>query len=188
MTEEEIKKPVFFSTNLHDDLSHAFQGLREVQDVLNEAVRVMEESADKASTPEHEHDLRENADIILGQADNLGMWITTYEDAVCSALAENHLVYERDAYQTLTRILTWDKADVRTLARWIKELKSLCAVIGLTMPYLLHVRQIPTDPVPEDVSKYPVFVVDRQGYCLCGMELAEVLSLEEVRDRMGILQ
>jgi len=31
-----------------------------------------------------------------------------------------------------------------------------------------------------------VFVLDRQGYCLCGMGLDEVRSLDEVRDRMGL--
>ena len=53
------------------------------------------------------------------------------------------------------------------------------------MPYLLHVRQIPTEPVPDDVAKYPVFVMDRQGYCLCGVELAEIKHLDEVRDMMA---
>ncbi|HJJ63983.1 MAG TPA: hypothetical protein O0X09_02270, partial [Methanocorpusculum sp.] len=113
-------------------------------------------------------------------------WTTTYSNAVCEQLENNHLVYERDAYQTLTRVLQWDIVDVRQLARWIRELKELTAKIGLTMPYLLHVRQIPSEPIPEDVAKYPVFVMDRQGYCLCGMGLDEILSLDEVRDRMGL--
>ncbi|MDO5846109.1 MAG: hypothetical protein Q4Q04_04200 [Methanocorpusculum sp.] len=185
MTDDNFQKPVFFSTNLHDDLPQAFDELRKIHEALSGIVRVMDERSDSAATPEHKNDLQENADLLLGQADNLEKWITTYEDAVGAELADNHLVYERDTYQTLTRILIWDKADVRQLARLIRELKVLTGKIGLTMPYLLHVRQIPTEAVPDDVAKFPVFVVDRQGYCLCGMELEEIHSLDEVRDMMS---
>jgi len=115
----------------------------------------------------------------------LEKWMITYEDAVNAQLADNHLVYERDSYQTLNRILQWDKADIRQLAHWIRNLKELTAHIGLTMQYFLHVRQIPTEPIPADVSTYPVFVLDRQGYCLCGMELDEILYIDEVREKMA---
>lgn len=187
MKDEEIRKPVFFSTNLHTDLSQAFEELEGINHDMREMVQFLDESGDKCADSEASAALRENADILLGITDTLDKWIVTYRDAVCDELEDNHLVYERDAYQTLSRILTWDKADIRQLVIWIRELKRLCAKIGLTLPYLLHVRSIPTEPVPEDVSKYPVFVVDRQGYCLCGMELAEVRYIDEVRDRMGLL-
>lgn len=78
----------------------------------------------------------------------------------------------------------WDGVDVRQLARWIREMKELTSHIGLDVPYLLHVKQIPTEPIPEDVTKYPVFVMDKQGYCLCGMDLAEVRYIDEVRELM----
>ena len=181
---DEFKKPVFFSANLHDDLSHAFEDLEKVHSMLEQIVRNMEETADLPENEAVRVYLRDTADLVLGQADALEKWTTTYENAVCEQLENNHLVYERDTYQTLTRILQWDIVDVRQLARWIRELKELTAHIGLTLPYLLHVRQIPTEPIPEDVAKYPVFVLDRQGYCLCGMGLDEIRSLDEVRDRM----
>lgn len=186
MTEEEFKKPVFFSANLHNDLETAFDDLAKIHSMLTQIVRNMEETADRPENEALRVYLRDTADLILGQSDELEKWTTTYSNAVCEQLENNHLVYERDAYQTLTRILQWDIVDVRQLARWIRELKELTAKIGLTMPYLLHVRQIPTEPVPEDVAKYPVFVMDRQGYCLCGMGLDEIHSLDEVRDLMGL--
>ena len=132
-----------------------------------------------------EKELRFYADAALGPTDDLEKWTTTYEDAVNEKLKGNHLVYERDTYQTLVRILQWDRVDVRQLARWIRELKELTSHIGLDVPYLLHVKQIPTEPIPEDVEKYPVFVLDRQGYCLCGMDLAEIRYIDEVRDLMA---
>ena len=186
MTEDEFKKPVFFSANLHNDLETAFDDLAKIHSMLTQIVRNMEETADRPENESIRVYLRDTADLILGQSDELEKWTTTYSNAVCEQLENNHLVYERDAYQTLTRVLQWDIVDVRQLARWIRELKELTAKIGLTMPYLLHVRQIPSEPIPEDVAKYPVFVMDRQGYCLCGMGLDEILSLDEVRDRMDL--
>ena len=183
---DEFKKPVFFSANLHNDLETAFDDLAKIHSMLTQIVRNMEETADRPENEAIRVYLRDTADLILGQSDELEKWTTTYSNAVCEQLENNHLVYERDAYQTLTRVLQWDIVDVRQLARWIRELKELTAKIGLTMPYLLHVRQIPSEPIPEDVAKYPVFVMDRQGYCLCGMGLDEILSLDEVRDRMGL--
>lgn len=181
---EEFKKPVFFSANLHNDLDTAFDDLAKIHAMLTQVVRNMEETADRPENEAIRVYLRDTADLVLGQADELEKWTTTYQNAVCEQLENNHLVYERDAYQTLTRILQWDMVDVRQLARWIRELKELTAHIGLTLPYLLHVRQIPSEEIPEDIAKYPVFVLDRQGYCLCGMGLDEILSLDEVRDRM----
>ena len=183
---DEFKKPVFFSANLHNDLETAFDDLAKIHSMLTQIVRNMEETADRPENEAIRVYLRDTADLILGQSDELEKWTTTYSNAVCEQLENNHLVYERDAYQTLTRVLQWDIVDVRQLARWIRELKELTAKIGLTMPYLLHVRQIPSEPIPEDVAKYPVFVMDRQGYCLCGMGLDEILSLVEGRDRMDL--
>lgn len=184
MTAEQ-NKPVFFSSNLHGELNHAFEDLEEISSTLTAIIRNLEEYAGSVENKDIETYLRDVSDQLIGQTDNLEKWAVTYKDAVCADLEDNKLVYERDTYQTLGRILQWDKADVRQLARWIRELKILTEKIGLTMPYLLHVRQIPTEPVPDDVSKYPVFVMDRQGYCLCGMELAEVKHLDEVRDLMS---
>ena len=183
---DEFKKPVFFSANLHNDLETAFDDLAKIHSMLTQIVRNMEETADRPENEAIRVYLRDTADLILGQSDELEKWTTTYSNAVCEQLENNHLVYERDAYQTLTRVLQWDIVDVRQLARWIRELKELTSKIGLTMPYLRHVRQIPAEPIPEDVAKYPVFVMDRQGYCLCGMGLDEILSLDEVRDRMDL--
>ncbi len=184
MTNEQ-NKAVFFSSNLHDELNRAFEDLDEISSTLAAIIRNLEDYAGTVENKDVEHYLRDVADQLIGQTDNLEKWAITHKDAVCDGLEDNKLVYERDTYQTLGRILQWDKADVRQLARWIRELKLLTGKIGLTMPYLLHVRQIPTEPVPDDVAKYPVFVMDRQGYCLCGMELAEIKHLDEVRDMMA---
>ena len=183
MTENE--KPVFFSTHLHDDLEYAFEDLWKIHEELTETIRRMEETAVRSSDKERESELRSYADAFLGPADDLEKWITTYEEAVNAKLAGNHLVYERDTYQTLVRILQWDHVDVRQLASWIREMKELTSHIGLDVPYLLHVKQIPTEPIPEDVAKYPVFVLDLQGYCLCGMDLNEVRYIDEVRELMA---
>ena len=179
------KKAVFFSTDLHDELPRAFEDLHRIHGDIVEMIHVVEETSDVSTDAVYKKELRTYADGFLGAADDLEKWMITYEDAVNAQLADNHLVYERDSYQTLNRILQWDKADIRQLARWIRDLKELTAHIGLTMQYFLHVRQIPTETIPADVSTYPVFVLDRQGYCLCGMELDEILYIDEVREKMA---
>ena len=180
MTDNE--KPVFFSTHLHDDLAYAFEDLKRIHGDITAVIRSMEDAAANCPDAERENELRLYADAVLGPADDLEKCATTYADAVNVQLEDNHLVYERDTYQTLVRILQWDGVDVRQLARWIMEMKELTSHIGLDLPYLLHVKQIPTEPIPEDVAKYPVFVLDKQGYCLCGMDLAEVRYIDEVRE------
>ncbi len=110
---DEFKKPVFFSANLHDDLSHAFEDLEKVHSMLEQIVRNMEETADLPENEAVRVYLRDTADLVLGQADALEKWTTTYENAVCEQLENNHLVYERDTYQTLTRILQWDMVDMK---------------------------------------------------------------------------
>ena len=126
---DEFKKPVFFSANLHNDLETAFDDLAKIHSMLTQIVRNMEETADRPENEAIRVYLRDTADLILGQSDELEKWTTTYSNAVCEQLENNHLVYERDAYQTLTRVLQWDIVDVRQLARWIRELKELTAKI-----------------------------------------------------------
>jgi hypothetical protein len=178
------EKPIFFSTHLHDDLEHAFEDLKRIHGEISVIVQSMEDAAAKCLNAELEKELRFYADAILGPMDDLEKWATTYNDAVNAKLEGNHLVYERDTYQTLVRILQWDGVDIRQLARWIREMKELTSHIGLDVPYLLHVKQIPTEPIPDDVKKYPVFVLDKQGYCLCGMDLIEIRYIDEVRELM----
>ncbi|HJJ55962.1 MAG TPA: hypothetical protein O0X14_00435 [Methanocorpusculum sp.] len=178
-------KPFIFSMNLNKDLDHAFNDLHNLQADLAEIIDHIKELNLSTDNSENSNKLFEYIDALLDISNNLDKWSKTYESVVNTNLKNNSLVYERDTYQTLVRILQWDHVDVRQLARWIRELKEFTNHIGLDLPYLLHVKQIPTELVPDELKRYPVFIIDRQGYCLCGLELDEILHIDEVRDKLS---
>jgi hypothetical protein len=77
MTEDEFKKPVFFSANLHNDLETAFDDLAKIHSMLTQIVRNIEETADHPENEALRVYLRDTADLILGQSDELEKWTTT---------------------------------------------------------------------------------------------------------------
>jgi len=87
-------------------------------------------------------------------------------------------------HEKFYQIFKWDGADVRDLKRWIKELKEICEKIGLNARDLINFKKLTGQPVPDDVVKYPVYALDRQGYCLIGVNHDEVLHISEVRERI----
>ena len=95
-----------------------------------------------------------------------------------------HIILERDAYMKIYQIYKWDGADVRDLKTWIKELKEICSKVGLNARDLLNFKKLTARPVPEDLAKFPVYALDRQGYCLTGPEFDEVMHVDEVREAM----
>ena len=83
------------------------------------------------------------------------------------------------------QIFKWDGADVRDLKRWIKELKEITDKIGLNMRDLLNFKKLTAIPVPEEFMRFPVYALDRQGYCLTGPAFDQVLHTDEVREKMA---
>ncbi len=83
------------------------------------------------------------------------------------------------------QIFKWDGTDVRDLKRWIKELREICEKIGLNIQDLVNFKKLTAQPVPDELVKFPVYALDRQGYCLCGPGYDEVLHISEVRERIA---
>jgi hypothetical protein len=96
-----------------------------------------------------------------------------------------HIILERDAYMKIYQIFKWDGSDVRDLRRWIKELKEICEKIGLNMRDLINFKKLTSQPVPEELIKFPVYALDRQGYCLTGPAFDMVMHIDEVREKMA---
>ncbi|HXX55276.1 MAG TPA: hypothetical protein VEI81_04205 [Methanoregula sp.] len=95
-----------------------------------------------------------------------------------------HIILERDAYMKIYQVFKWDGSDVRDLKRWIRELKEICDKIGLNIRDLLNFRKLTAQPVPEDLAKFPVYALDKQGYCLTGPAFDMVMHIDEVREKM----
>ncbi len=95
-----------------------------------------------------------------------------------------HIILERDAYMKIYQIFTWDGSDVRDLRRLIKELREICDKVGLHLQDLVNFKKLTLQPVPEDIMKFPVYALDRQGYCLTGVAYDSVMHINEVREQM----
>ncbi|MDD1718630.1 MAG: hypothetical protein LUQ25_01095 [Methanoregulaceae archaeon] len=93
-----------------------------------------------------------------------------------------HVALERDAYMKVYQIFKWDGIDVRDLKNWIRELREICEKIGLHVEDLLNFSKLATTPIPEDLKKFPVYALDRQGYCLTGVTYDTVMHCDEVKE------
>lgn len=48
---------------------------------------------------------------------------------------------------------------------------------------LIVISDLPSEPIPEDVdTSYPVWAMDKHGYCLFGEDLQGVASLDKIRE------
>lgn len=172
-----------------DDLPYAFDDLHRIADEIRDIiVEIKDEGNGKGenANADKAESLHYYANELMQPADDLEAWMTTYESAVNEKLKDNRLILERETYQTLVNILQWNKADVRVLAKYISELMALTARLGDEVPYVsLDVKQIPTVEIPADIARYPVFVLDRQGYCLCGTGLDTIKYIDEVREELA---
>lgn len=111
--------------------------------------------------------------------------VRTFLDFYFSQSQElSQVILERDAYMLLYQIFKWDMNDVRDLRSWIRDFNHVCKTIGYRPEDLLNMNRLTATPVPADVVKYPVYAVDKHGYCLCGKNYDEVLYIDEIREEL----
>ena len=96
----------------------------------------------------------------------------------------SQVILERDAYMLLYQIFKWDTNDVRDLRSWVRDFNHVCKTIGYLPEDLLNLSRMTATPVPEDVVRYPVYAVDKHGYCLCGKNCDDIMYIDEIREEM----
>lgn len=96
----------------------------------------------------------------------------------------SQIILERDAYMLLYQIFKWDMNDVRDLRGWIRDFNHVCKTIGYRPEDLLNLSRLTATPVPEDIVRYPVYAVDKHGYCLCGKHCDDIMYIDEIREEM----
>lgn len=173
------------ATRSDSNPEYAFDDLHTISEEFHDLVDELKDEANAAEDKEKAETLHYYTGEFLETVNDLDAWIATYEGAVNEKLKNNRLMYERDTYQMLVRIFQWDKADVRVLAHLIRDLKELTAHLGIEVPYVIDLKQLPSEDIPADIAIYPVFALDRQGYCLCGLGLDTVRYIDEIREEMG---
>lgn len=96
----------------------------------------------------------------------------------------NVVLLERDAYMKINQILRWNKVDVRELKRWVEELEEIAGDLKRNPHDLINFRKLPTIDIPDAAIKYPVWAIDKSGYCLAGSDYKEIIHIDEVLEEM----
>ncbi len=96
----------------------------------------------------------------------------------------NQVILERDAYMLLHQIHQWDMSDVRDLRNWLRDFKKVCGTIGYRVEDLINFDRLMPFPISEDVKKYPVYAMDKHGYCLCGKNSDDIKYLDELTEEL----
>jgi hypothetical protein len=185
MTRESEYMEAFFGVELNQKFIDCINEIREVEDNLKELSR----NIAKFLTPLPEEDLKNSIKESRASAYELSQQLkdarSFLEFYLKSDQSSTHIILERDTYMKIYQIFKWDGHDVRDLKGWIRELRELCSKIGLHTEDLLDFSKLTARPVPDDVKKYPVYAVDRQGYCLTGPQYDRVIHIEEIREEMA---
>jgi hypothetical protein len=184
MTTQSEYMEAFFGVELNQKFEDMILELKEIEESLKDLSKDMAKLGGKISSEEFNEILKESRAAAYEHAQQVKDIRTFIEFYLKSEKNVTHIVLERDAYMKIYQIFKWDGADVRDLKRWIVELREICDKIGLNIKDLINFRKLTAKPVPDDLVKFPVYALDRQGYCLTGPSLDIVMHIDEVREKM----
>jgi len=175
----------FFGVELNQKFEDMISELKDVEDSLKELSSQIGTLKQNLDPEEFKEVLKECRAITYENAQQIKDVRTFLDFYLKSDKTSTHIILERDAYMKIYQIFKWDGADVRDLKRWIRELKEICEKIGLNMRDLINFKKLTAQPVPEDLVKFPVYALDRQGYCLTGPMFDMVMHIDEVREKIA---
>jgi hypothetical protein len=173
----------FFGVELNQKFADMISDLKEIEDNLKELSGDIAKLGGNLNADEFKAALKECRASAYEGAQQVKDARQFLEFYLKSDKSSTHIILERDAYMKIYQIFKWDGNDVRDLKRWIKELKEICDKVGLRMEDLINFSKLTAKPVPEDLIKFPVYALDRQGYCLTGKNYDNVMHIEEVREQ-----
>jgi len=185
MTKQSEYMEAFFGVELNQKFADMIIDLKEVEDNLKELSSDIAKLGGNLSPEEFKGTIKECRASAYEFAQQLKDSRQFLEFYLKSDKASTHIILERDAYMKIYQIFKWDGNDVRDLKRWIKELKEICDKVGLRMEDLINFQKLTAQPVPDEFKKFPVYALDRQGYCLTGKNFDEVMHTEEVREKIA---
>lgn len=175
----------FFGVELNQKFEDTIGDLKDVEIELKELSHVIEKLGEiQQGSEDFNETLKECRAVAFENAQQVKDVRTFLSFYLKSDKTSTHIILERDAYMKIYQIFKWDGADVRDLKQWLKELSEICEKIGLNMRDLINFKKLTTKPVPEELVKFPVYALDRQGYCLTGPAFDIVMHIDEVREQM----
>ena len=113
-------------------------------------------------------------------ADRLDDVTSFFEFYLGNESSVNIVLLERDAYMKINQILRWNLVDVRELQRWIGDLEEICRDLKRNPHDLVNFRKLPTVEIPDAAIKYPVWTIDKSGYCIAGSDYSVIIHIDEV--------
>jgi hypothetical protein len=184
MTKQSEYMEAFFGVELNQKFEDMISELKDAEDNLKALSAQIGTLNQNISPEEFKEVLKEARAIAYENAQQIKDVRTFLDFYLKSDKTSTHIILERDAYMKIYQIFKWDGSDVRDLKRWIKELREICDKIGLNMRDLLNFKKLTAQPVPEELAKFPVYALDRQGWCLTGAAFDQVMHIDEVREKM----
>jgi hypothetical protein len=77
----------------------------------------------------------------------------------------------------------WDHEDINDLMDLINDAETELKNEGLEPSWFIDMCDLPSEPIPDDVDTgYPVWAMDKQGYCLVGDDATSTAHLDEIRE------
>ena len=185
MTKQSEYMEAFFGVELNQKFADMITDLKEIQDNLRDLSTDIGKLSQTMPPEEFKASIKECRAVAYEYAQQIKDARSFLEFYLKSDQTSTHIILERDAYMKIYQIFKWDGRDARDLKRWIKELKEICEKVGLRMEDLLNFKKLTAIPVPDELVPFPVFALDRQGYCLTGTGYDVLLHIDEVREKMA---
>lgn len=186
MTKQSEYMEAFFGVELNQKFEDMISELRDAEENLKALSAQIGTLSQTLDPEEFKEVLKEARAISYENAQQIKDVRTFLDFYLKSDKTSTHIILERDCYMKIYQIFKWDGSDVRDLKRWIKELKEICEKIGLNMRDLVNFKKLTAQPVPDELAKFPVFALDRQGWCLTSAAYDQVMHIDEVREKMGM--
>jgi hypothetical protein len=177
------EQAAFFLTEIHEKFRNNVTEIKEITGILQE----LKKDLDKMnSTGEQEkrsgiEGIGNSLNFLAKRLDDVADFFEFYLGNESSV---NIVLLERDAYMKINQILRWNKVDVRELKRWVEDLEEIARDLKRNPHDLLNFRKLPTIDIPDAVIKYPVWAIDKFGYCLAGSDYSEIIHIDEVLEEM----
>ncbi|HNX17036.1 MAG TPA: hypothetical protein PKM50_01760 [Methanoregula sp.] len=174
----------FFGVELNQKFEDMINELKEIESSLKDLSLDIQKLSEKSSPEELRESIKECRAVSYENAQQVKDVRTFLDFYLKSDKTSTHIILERDAYMKIYQIFKWDGSDVRDLKRWIKELNDICEKIGLNMRDLINFKKLTSQPVPPELATFPVYALDRQGYCLTGPAYDAVMHIDEVYEKI----
>lgn len=179
----EDHQAAFFQTEIHEKYRNSVAEIREIAGTILE---LKEDAGNIVSL--NEQDARSRIDMIGSSLELLAKRLEDvggfFEFYLGDESSVNVVLLERDAYMKINQILRWNLVDVRELMRWIREFEEICRELKRNPHDLIDFRKLPTSDIPDKALRYPVWAIDKFGYCLAGQDYSEIIHIDEVLEEM----